>query len=380
MSMKFKFNKKILAAAVLNLLSLAGFIAFVLAGSSIAFSQSYNYAFERWEGEDSDDDYAQVSCFMSASAGFTVDSVGSIRAGLLNSLKDISIVPEDGKKLCPDAYSASVGKAAVRGNILGRSDAQITAVGGDFFMIRNFRLLDGSFFSDDDIMQDGAVIDKNLAWAIYGSYDVSGMDITINGTQFYISGVIDVPETKAERKCSSELPRAYISYDGASGFASDNSGSGGMSGGMPNGDDSVRNSFKTVTCYEVIMPDPVQDYALTSVKSAVEVYGDMISIVQNSGRFGAFKRLGSLKRISSLVIRDNEVSFPYWENASRITEVKLSFIYLGAALCLVIPAVTILFFIVKGFKCFKKNKSRIFDYVKRLFIDLKSKRSKEKRE
>lgn len=54
-------------------------------------------------------------------------------------------------------------------------------------------------------MQDGAVIDKNLAWALYGSEKVSGMNIYINGVKFYIAGVIDLPGTEAEKKTPEAL-------------------------------------------------------------------------------------------------------------------------------------------------------------------------------
>lgn len=70
-------------------------------------------------------------------------------------------------------------------------------------------------------MQDGAVIDKNLAWALYGSEKVSGMNIYINGVKFYIAGVIDLPETEAEKKTAGSSPKAYISYDMASQVSTD---------------------------------------------------------------------------------------------------------------------------------------------------------------
>ncbi|MCD8187514.1 MAG: ABC transporter permease [Ruminococcus sp.] len=256
--MRFRINKKIGAAAAVNLLALAGFLTLALIGFREGAAQEYNYAAQRWSGEDSGE-YAQISCFFSESAGFTEDSADEIRYGIISALQDISIVQEDGCRLCPDAYSAEVGQLTVTGSKTGSSECEITAVGGDFFTIHNFRLLDGAFFTDDDIMQDGAVIDENLAWALFGSCEVSGMDITINGTQFYVSGVVEAPQTEAEAECAGEMPRAYISYEGASGFASGETES-----------ESAAAAFKTVTCYEVLMPDPVEDFAYDTVSQLME--------------------------------------------------------------------------------------------------------------
>lgn len=376
-SMKLKIKKRHIAAAAANLLFLSCFAVFSLIGSSQAADQQYNYAADRWSG---DDDYAQISCYMAKSAGFTTDSIGAVRSGLLSSLQTISVAPEDGQKLCPDAYSASAGQATVKGDISGSSQAEITAVGGDFFMIHDFKLLDGAYFSDDDLMQDGAVIDKNLAWALYGSCEVSGMNITVNGTQFYISGVIDEPQTKEERKCAGELPRAYISYGGASGFFGGNSqfGDADYGGVDGSGDFSSDTSFKTVTCYEVLIPDPVEGFAYSSVEKIMESYGDNTAVVQNNGRFNAFKRLGALKQISYSTVRSNEISYPYWENASRITEFRLSYIYLTAAICLVIPLITVIWLIIIGFKALKRNKKRVFG-VASGFAEAIAKRARQMR-
>lgn len=375
--MKFRINRKKAVLAAVNILSLSGFLTFCLIGSGSAASQEYNYASERWQNGDDSMDYAQISCFMPESADFTLDSLGMVRASIISSLQNISAATEGEQKLCPDAYSASAGKAAVKGNILGRSDAEITAVGGDFFMIHGFKLIDGAFFSDNDLMQDGAVIDRNLAWALYGSYEVSGMKLTINDTQFYISGVIENPQTDEEKQCAGELPRAYISYDGASGFASSG---GGLGTGYDGDGVTEGTAFSTVTCYEILMPDPVEDYAYSSVKKIMEDLGDDISVVQNTGRFEPLKRLKALKKISSVTVRDSAVVYPYWENASRIVQFRLSYIYLGAALCLIIPAATFVWLAVRAFKALRRNKKKIIGSAYALIKKTMTKGKKDERQ
>ncbi len=360
--MKFKLNKKKIIIAGVNAASLVGFLVFSLVGSSQAGAQKYNYAAERW----SDDGYAQISCFFPENSSFTVDSLGGIRAEVINQLQAVSIAPEENQKLCPDAYSADAGQATLRGTMRGRSEAQLTAVGGDFFLIHDFKLVDGAYFSDDDLMQDGAVIDRNLAWALFGSDKASGMTMTINDVRFYVAGVIEAPDTKDEKYCAGELPRAYISYDGASGFAtsgfaaSDSPDIKGMEGEASMPPESSAK-FNAVTCYEIIMPDPVENYAYNALKDTVKNNGG--KAVQNNGRFDPVSRVKALRHFSRNAVKSDEISYPFWENASRMTEMRLTFIYTWAAVCLVIPALTVLWGIVRCAKALKRNRKKIFKAI-----------------
>lgn len=364
--MKIVVNKKRAVIAAVNAVSLTGALILSLIGSGAAKSQQYNYAAERWQSSDKNSEYAQISCFLSESAGFTTDSLGSIRSEALSELQTVAIVPEEGKRLCPDAYSATVGNLEVRGDISGFSESEITAVGGDFFLIHNFKLIDGAFFTENDTMQDGAVIDRDLAWALYGSYHVSGMKMTINGSQYYISGVIENVQTDEEKKCSGELPRAYISYDGAANFAA-YSGEYGSDGGYES------TKFDAITCYEVLMPNPVENFAYKTVEKSMGSYENNVAVVQNTDRFNSSKRVKALKKISSIAVRDNPIAYPYWENASRMVEFRLSYVYMCQRLFLVIPFATLIGLIIIAFRALKRNKKNIFRAFSSFFIKVRNK-------
>lgn len=363
--MKIKLNKKIAVIAAVNIVCLGGAAGFYLKGQSEARSQDYNYAAERWGTE-----YTQISCFIPEKSGFSVDMIGAVRTQLLNTLQTVSISAEEGRKLCPDAYSAPLGNADVKSSIGGYSDAEITVVGGDFFLIHNFTLLDGAFFSDNDIMQDGTVIDESLAWALYGSSDVAGMDITINGVKLYISGVIADPQSKAEKYCAGAIPRAYISYSGAYGISQPGepyTGSGGYigDGGDIAGSADVSSTFKTVTCYECIMPDPVEGYAYSTMKDYLSGLAEDAETVCNTDRFLPLKRLKALKNLRKLAVRNSSAVFPYWENASRLVEFDLSFTYRRVLWCMIIPALTLVRVIVKLFIIGRKKLRSAIDFILR---------------
>lgn len=342
-------NKKILYAVIasLNVLSLAGTLIISVAGNSLARSQTYNNASEKW---DSSGNCSQISCFFSEDAGVTVDNIGGAKAGMLTALKNISVLPEENQKLIPEAYSTSAGQAVIRSDTTkGRSNAEITAVGGDFFLFRDFDLIDGSYFTENDIMQDGVIIDRNLAWALYGSDNISGKNIYINDTKFYISGVIDTPQTKYEKKTSGELPMAYISYDGANLLNNSSATSKADTVNSPAGDfmPSADTGLKKITCYECIMPDPVENYAYNAVdsyfKSSCE---NKYTIVNNTERFKPSVRAKAFKNLSDYAVTKNSVIYPYWENASRIVEFKLTSMYFCRRLTYIVPVLTLLYLLI----------------------------------
>lgn len=362
-------NKKILYAviAALNAVSLTGTLILTVTGSSLAKSQSYNNAAERW---DSTGSCSQISCFFSDDAGVTVDNIGGAKANMLSALKNISIIPEENQKLIPEAYSTSAGQATVKSDTTnGRSNAELVAVGGDFFLFRDFDLIDGSYFSENDIMQDGAVIDRNLAWALYGSDNVSGKNIYINGTKFYISGVIDIPQNKYEKKTAGELPVAYISYDGAnllnnSSFSvSSKAGAGSDFMGDIGGVMPVDTGLKKITCYECIMPDPVENYAYNAVDGYFKSYEDSYTIVDNSKRFKPSVRAKAFRNLSDYAVISNSVIYPYWENASRIVEFKLTSVYFYRRLTYIIPVLTALYLLVILWQTAGRVKRRLTEWT-----------------
>lgn len=338
-------NKKIVVIACVNALSLIGTLVLTIAGNSLAKSQSYNYMAQKW---DSTGGCSQISCFFAEDAGVTVDNIGGVKASMLTALQNISVIPEENQKLVTEAYSTSAGEAVVRSDTTnGRSNAELTAVGGDFFLFRNFDFIDGSYFSENDIMQDGAVIDRNLAWALYGSDRVSGKNIYIDGVKFYIAGVIDTPQTKYEKKTAGENPVAYISYDGANLLNENYSAKADKNDLMGDGDFIPADTgLKKITCYECIMPDPVENYAYNAIDGYFKSYEGKYTIVSNSERFKPSVRAKAHKNLADYAVVSNSVIYPYWENASRIVEFKLTSVYFYRRLTYIIPVLTLLYLLI----------------------------------
>lgn len=334
------------AAAAANAVSITAGIILTAMGSSLAKSQEYNYAAEKW---DPSGGYSQISCFLSDSSGLNTDNITGLTSSFMTSLQNISTEQqEEGQKLIPQAYSASAGQVTVKSDkTTGKSEAELTAVGGDFFLFRDFTLVDGSYFSDSDIMQDGAVIDRSLSWALYGSDKTTGMSIYINDIKFYIAGVIDDPQDKLEKRTAGDTPRAYVSYEATSLLSLNDK----KSSGDPDSSEPEAEGIKKISCFECLMPNPVKNFAYNTVKEAFESsYPKMYRIVDNSSRFEPSVRAKAFKKLSNYAISDSSAVYPYWENASRIAEFKLSNIYFYRRLTYIIPILTGLWLLVILYK------------------------------
>ena len=340
MKKKVRLRHIIIAAA--NAAAVAAVLVLTAVGNSIAKSQRYNYAADRWS--QGDGGCTQVSCFFSEDSGFTMDNVMSVRAALINSLDSAAVYPESGKTLCPDAYSAPLGRFQVTCDRLGYAQADVTAAGGQFFLFRNFDLMSGSYISDSDLMKDSAVIDRTLAFKLYGSDNVAGMNIYINNVSFRIAGVIDDPRTKYERECAGDYPKAYILYDQAEN----------LTGGQ----------FRNVSCYECIVPDPVEKFGYNAVKKYFgSDYDDKLVIVNNTDRFSSSVRVKAAKELSRSGVRKEAIRLPYWENASRIAEHKLSVMYSVRRALLAVPLMTLVWAIVRVYRWLRRKRKTAFGII-----------------
>ena len=225
----------IAANAVSIILSVSLFISAAL----LSESQKTQFSAENWTAKNSKFAYSQQSAFIGNDAEFTTDSLDMVREIISNEITNASIKNEENNRLWYDSYYSRIGKFQAHGTVLGNTECEINAVNGDFFMLHYFRLINGAFFSDNDLMQDYAVIDDNTAWKLFGSSDVVGMSFTVNNNDFYVSGVIERPKSKGEIEYYGKSPEIYISYDSASAI--------------------IGEEYSAISCYEAVLPEPVEN-------------------------------------------------------------------------------------------------------------------------
>ena len=281
---------------------------------------------KRWSKEG---DAAQISVFYSR--GEVEDAVyfRGIEQSVDKALQQASITTEkESARLWIDAVSRS-GKVILRSE---RATLEVKAigVGGEFFQFHPQKVLEGALFREDSMMQDGIVIDKETAWQLFGSYDVDGMQIMIGQVPHRITGVIERPKGRLQRAAGLDKAMCYLSLESLEAY-------GTATGGFT---------------YEIVMPNPIKNFALSTMQSAVGKENEKLMVIENSSRFQILPLLMVIKQFGIRSMSFQEISYPYWENVARGYE-DIFALFLGLKIvCFMNPVVFLLTILIL---CWKKK-------------------------
>ncbi|MBR3770221.1 MAG: ABC transporter permease [Lachnospiraceae bacterium] len=246
----------------------------------------------RWSKEE---EYVQMACYFTEEANFDRDQIFAVEQNLVTAMEEASITgtKENGGRNWIDAY-ATQGNLVI-GSSRGSVKARAFGVGGDFFQFHPLQLLDGNYFDATDENGDGVIIDEIVAWQLFGSNNVSGMEVEINGVVYPVRGVIRSDSGIFSEAVQEEAATIYVSYDILEG----------KDGSLP------------VDCYEVLVANPVKDFAKDSVKSALDMDEAQYELVVCSERFDLASRFEILKNFGIRSMTTKNIVFPYWENRAR---------------------------------------------------------------
>lgn len=321
-----KFKRILLIAA--NALCVLGILAGVFAYVSIRRTQLSQRAAERWQGE-SDTRFAQVSVFTPNDAALNVSGIRSFRNTIDGKLAEAGVQEPETGSLWRDAYCA-VGTASAS-TPRGSATAQAYGIGGDFFLFHPLLLLSGQYLKPDDLMNDRVVVNELLAWKLYGGTDLAGMPVTVNGEDCIIAGVVRMEDDfAAKHALGDDSMMLFMDYGRFSPEESAN-----------------------VTCYELVMPDPLTGFARQLLQNGLGG-GKGVLTVENSARFSVGSIRQTIKTFGERVMRQTPVVLPYWENAALYTETLLAGVLLLTALLCVLPAITAVWLLARGWFLAKK--------------------------
>ncbi len=297
---------------IICLLIFLSFTIFTVVKESTLYDQQ---AAKRWSA---DGGTAQISCF------YPVNTVALDDYYFLNmehtietALNDASIqaANEKARQFC-DAYSVT-GTITLESEY-GMTTVQTVGVAGDFFFFHPAALLGGSYIGGDMLMQDGVLIDEDAAWQLFGSNDVTDMNVMIEGMPYHIAGVIDRDEGHFENAAGLEKSVCYVSLETLTKYG------------------TVNGSYT----YEIAMPDPVNDFALTTVNTALNQEEEIVKVVENSRRYDFYPLLLTIKDFGIRSMSRSGIVFPYWENIARAYEDVF-------AVCLFIKLIMILTVLIR---------------------------------
>lgn len=335
-------------------------------GTSGLYSQQ---AAKRWV--DKGESYAQVSAFFSPDRNVQADEVKGIRNSLMQKLSEDSLLEKNasGRPLI-DAYSGEC-EAQIRkdGNTLS---VTATGVGNDFFLFHPMRLLSGSYISGEDLNHDRVILDENLAWALFGSNDIVGMQIWMGDQIFVVSGVVAVEEDTLYKTAYGTGNRIYMDYDLLK---------------------AQKDTLK-ITCYEAVMPNPISNYAFYALKSACgqnemedtealknaeknPLNFDSCEVIENSNRFEGMVLLGKLAGSKYQSMRTNSIGYPYWENIARFVEQQQIRLLIIRYVLIVFPIISLIVWI---YTFWKRRTWTVRSLLEQLFERIREKQAKKAEE
>ena len=291
------------------------FLILMLVARHLGQEQDSQMMAERWSA---DGDAAQVSCFFSVNANITEDTIFEFEHTIDKALADAGVVQgseNPGARLWADAYSAD-GKITLSTE-KGSVAADAVGIGGDFFLFHPGKLLYGAYFSGNDLMQDYCVIDEDAAWQLFGSSDVAGMTVYIGGIPHIVTGVVERAEGRLEKAAGLDSTLVYVSYQTLSELGSCNG----------------------INHYEIVMPDPVSEFACKYVKDNLGSDEKETEVVENTSRYSLLSRLKLIREFGTRSMNGRAILYPYWENVARGYEDILAVITLFELLFLIYAVV-----------------------------------------
>lgn len=279
---------------------------------------------QRWDKKGKS---TQVSCFISENTKITTQQLTNLEHAVDAALQDVSITTEnEHARLWADAYSAR-GEITVESSKTSVTSTAI-GVGGDFFLFHPLPLLNGAYFSDDDLMQDYVIIDEDAAWQLFGSNDVAGMEVTIKGIPHIIKGVIKREAGRMNDKAGNDKITFYVSYNSLSTYG----------------------TCKGINTYEIVMPNPISKFALKTVKEKIGIEETNIELVENTNRYSIPSLITVLLGFGTRSMNQKGIIYPYWENVARGYEDVLAMILLWKGIFLFIPLVIGIIYLGYRFK------------------------------
>ena len=343
----------------------AGMVLSIFSGIriyQIRDTQRAQIAAERWAGE-SGVQYRQISCFtkgqqqtaggpdlyLTPDISLNLTEIEAIRKNLDTTVKT-SLGMEDektsgnpnppqaeneGSRLWIDTYSAqvkcSIQRPKTDTSLALAKDVTLTGVGGDFYLIHPMILESGAFLAKDTPDTKKIVLDTELAFYFFGTYNVVGEKVFIAEREYTIVGVVRHSASEIDNKTQGEYMRAYVLFPELSYLANTgedttiNQETGNLGLGADTGKKTTDLDLLAVTCYEVVIPNQISGIAKQDLLSALEMAGKQekgFFIVENTDRYSLFRLWDTMFPVGETEYARRGYVFPFWESSARMAETE----------------------------------------------------------
>lgn len=326
----------------------------VSVGTRVAGNQKAQNLADRWSR---DNDCAQISVFYSELAGVGERDVQEMQYRLAKKLTDDSYGPKNSNarvalySFCANgSLSISSNKATVSAKAVG--------IGGDFFMFHPLELISGAYFDGEDILNDKVVIDRDVAWQLFGSTDVVGQVVTISGNPFVICGVVERETGRINDLSGNTKPTIFVSYTTLSEYG----------------------SVEYINTFEALLPNPVTGYAAGLVKDVISADESRYELVENTGRFNWVKLVKNAKNFGTRGMNTKAIAYPYWENVARGVEDYLTPVAVLGVILFAFAAVVLIVLVIRMYQKRTIHLKNIKNLIERIIEKKRYKRAVKEKE
>jgi len=306
---------------------------------------------ERWSA--SGERFAVITLYTEDNSALSKDQVESWIHKTDAALLESSISPKENARSW--AYTYAVEQTLTVSGPKAQTTAEVIAAGGDFFVFHPQDFVYGSAFLNDPSNPNGVVIDNDLAWKIFGATDIVGMELTVNGIPFTVSGVSRPnSDTGIYAYTYGERPRMYMSYAGYLKLF---------------GDDAH------ITMYEAALPNAVKGFARNIFNGAVSFNEDTMSVMEASDRFSLLNRYNNMKILKYSWIRENKIEYPYWENEAKVSDYHCAILMIFEVVFAAAAVLSMLF----AFILLRISGYTVMDSIKNWYYKIQKSRTGRKR-
>ena len=235
----------------------------------------------------------------------------------------------------------------------GTLEVDAIGVEGDFFQFHPLYLLDGTYFSTVNPMKDGIILDKETAWQLFGSSNVSGMEVSIAGVPHIVIGVYEKDKGRLQEAAGLNKPICFLSIESLNNY-------GGALGGY---------------FYDIVLPNPIKNFGLTTVRQLVAADTANVSVVDNSVRYGIVSLVEIIRNFGIRSMSHENIIYPYWENIARGYEDIFALFLIFKAMLLLVPGIIIFSVFVIWYKNKKWSGRDIINLLKDKCYEIQSKKA-----
>ena len=276
--------------------------------------------------------YAQIGCYFADHVTAEPERYREFTYRVESALtaNAIEADAENGGRLFLDCYSVDGSVTLLHDK--KSVEAKAIGTGGEFFFLHPVELRSGMYYMADALMKDQILVDETIAWQLFGGTDIAGQTVSIGGSSFIISGVVKTGSGRMREAAGADGALVYLPASALKEYG------------------TLRYGADRMSSYELVMPDPVAGFAEKLIRETLGFDADSMEIVDQTKRFRSFPLLSVLRDYGTRSMTGSAISYPYWENMARGTEDVLAPLVVLQALCILVPAVLVIWEVVYRYR------------------------------